>query len=82
MSELKPCPFCGSTTAPSVMLLSDALFTDEGSPEFEWDSTHYVAVCDFNNGGCGANLICKDGGEKEASELWNRRIRNDTSTSR
>ena len=73
MSELKHCPFCGSTTAPRVMLLSDAMFTDEGTPEYEWDSTHYVAVCCFNHGGCGANVICRNGGESDAAAIWNRR---------
>lgn len=73
MVKLEHCPFCGSTIAPQIMLLSEAEYMDEGSPEYAWASTHFVAVCNYNRGGCGANIVCNDGGEIEAAEKWNRR---------
>ena len=74
--KLKHCPFCGSTTAPEVSTLADADFVEEGSPEYEFASTHYLVVCNYNNGGCGAHSSCRNETPIEADKKWNARADN------
>ena len=62
MSELKPCPFCGSADAPR-------LYTRHGKDGWR---DRYMVICDYEDGGCGS-----EGGwyttDDEAVECWNRR---------
>lgn len=64
--KLKPCPFCGSTTAPEIFTLAD-LFGDD------YEETEFAVACNYSRGGCGASTggICE--AEEEAAEAWNRR---------
>lgn len=58
MNELKPCPFCGSTTSLEMS-------------ESNYPNDKYV-VCNFNKGGCGGSTGSGDSDE-EAIQKWNRR---------
>lgn len=69
--ELKPCPHCGSATAPEIsncVELESCANFDECPCE-----THLCVVCSVHNGGCGA---C--GGfaasEDDAISKWNTRV--------
>lgn len=63
---LRPCPFCGSTTALEIV----GPFEDgEGS------SKQRYVVCNFNKDGCGAAGGIRDN-EKDAIAAWNRRGQN------
>ena len=72
--ELKPCPHCGSATAP--MFWSYGEMMDTYDVELELDhSESFCVVCDASTGGrggCGAS-----GGfmptKEEAVAAWNRR---------
>lgn len=66
--ELKPCPFCGKSVA-TVGTVAEV----QGDIGNEWSETHYVAVCDFNNGGCGSCGTCDNETPEQAIEAWNRR---------
>lgn len=63
--ELKPCPFCGSSSAPKIYSANDA-DDEDNYPD------QYQVVCDFNNGGCGSASGYR-GTEEEAVVLWNTR---------
>lgn len=62
--ELKPCPFCGSSIAPSLQDTEEA----GRLPTNDWQ-----VVCDFTNRGCGGSSGFRPTQEK-AIELWNTRI--------
>ena len=62
MSELKPCPFCGSGDAPRLM-------TRHGKDG--WRDRYYV-LCDYSDGGCGSSSGWYHYIE-EAVECWNMR---------
>jgi len=50
MAELiKACPFCGSTTAPSLLRGDEITECDENEHSDSW-----AMVCDAHSGGCGA----------------------------
>jgi hypothetical protein len=64
-TRIKPCPFCGSTTAPQVTRCWDE--------KRECYMEHQLQViCNFNNNGCGASSGVR-GSEVEAIAAWNRR---------
>ena len=63
MSELKPCPFCGSKG------IAPHLSRERDTPDMAWQ---YQVVCDFNLGGCGCSGSFSDN-PKKAIEAWNRR---------
>ena len=72
---LKPCPFCGSETAPEIFTLAEiACHDDDEATEFE--RSHFAVACNYSRGGCGASTggICET--EEEAAEAWNRRADN------
>lgn len=71
--KLEKCPFCGNEEAPEVMLVADAYHSDEGDPSFEWDSSHYVTVCSYYKGGCGAHSSCRNETPEKAAAAWNER---------
>ena len=48
-NKLRPCPFCGSTTAPSLLRGDEITECDENEHSDSW-----AMVCDAHNGGCGA----------------------------
>jgi hypothetical protein len=73
--ELKPCPFCGHSTAPHITT-AEELFRDEDDDD-EWPhSESFAIICNASKpkgpGGCGAS-----GGffpsERLAIEAWNSR---------
>lgn len=71
MNELKPCPFCGKSVA--------AIFTvaeTDGDYDNEWANTHYVAVCTYEDGGCGSCGTCRNETKEKAAEAWNMRADN------
>lgn len=63
--ELIPCPFCGSR---NVHVMERK--RHNGKPN---EKLSYAVMCDYRNGGCGAN-----GGrrrtELEAKAVWNQRV--------
>lgn len=63
MSDLKPCPFCGSKG------ITTHLSRERSSSEFSWE---YQIVCDCNLGGCGGSGRYSQN-PQEAIEAWNRR---------
>ena len=65
---VKPCPFCGSKTAPTVMDQNQALWAD---PDFDGD-LRIVVCCAATKGGCGSSTgFCDD--DEKAVAAWNRR---------
>lgn len=58
-NELKPCPFCGSATAPAER-------NAYKSPDYQ------IVVCAASNGGCGASSGWHET-EAEAIAAWSRR---------
>ena len=63
--ELKPCPFCGSTTAPKM-------FTQEELWDEKFSMDLYTICCQMDAGGCGATCGFHWSAEKTI-ERWNRR---------
>ncbi|MBP9806524.1 MAG: Lar family restriction alleviation protein [Candidatus Accumulibacter sp.] len=59
-SELKPCPFCGGTSALRM-----------SAPQ-SGQEAGYVA-CSKHAGGCGASTGWQRGGREEIIAAWNRR---------
>ena len=60
--ELKPCPFCGSENI------------QEGSITFDFCTDIYIRCRE-----CGGKMqICKEYGEEELANRWNRRADNET----
>lgn len=79
MTELKPCPFCKSSTAPKI---SSCIDMEECANYEACESDGVFCVCcDWNNGGCGAS-----GGfrftEEEAIEAWNTRAEREVGISK
>lgn len=77
MSEnifLKPCPFCGSETAPETATLAEINCHDEEEAT-EAELNHYAVVCNYSRSGCGASTggLCES--EEEAAERWNTRAK-------
>lgn len=72
MTELEPCPFCGKSVA-YVCTVAEV----DGDDDNEWSNTHYVTVCNFDNGGCGSCGTCNNETPEQAAEAWNRRVDND-----
>lgn len=71
--KLKPCPFCGSVTAPTLMDKKDASW-DYCDDEHEILCPEFVVCCAVRKGGCGTSTGFVQEDEKEyAVELWNRR---------
>ena len=73
MTRLKPCPFCGNTN----IFLGSILRANDYQPGIDdkYDMTHYVAVCDYVMGGCGAMTGKNNKTELEAEVAWNTRIK-------
>lgn len=77
MEQLKACPFCGNTVAPTVMGASELSGCDCYT-----DSTYCVVVCSMNetspvpldywHNGCGASGGYRPTAD-EAIAAWNRR---------
>lgn len=67
MPELKPCPFCGSTTAPTVMNQNEAQWLDNDA-----ENLSMVVCCAAKKFGCGASTGFCDTAE-QAVEAWNTR---------
>lgn len=70
--KLKPCPFCGSETAPEIFTLAEIACHDEDEAT-KFELTHFAVACNYSRGGCGASTggICET--EEEAAERWNKR---------
>ena len=75
MAELKPCPFCGGTRL-FVGTIAECEMQGKNHPDQEFNSEHYVAVCDYSEGGCGASTGGSARTEEEAIRAWNRRANN------
>lgn len=73
MTELKPCPFCGSKKAPRVLTVAESELMDSDDYDYEWSSKHFTVVCSMLEGGCGASVKASNETEEEAIEAWNRR---------
>lgn len=71
-TKLKPCPFCGGTNL-FVGTIADVEMQSEDHEDYEYNSEHYVVVCDYTEGGCGASTGGGACCEEEAIEVWNRR---------
>ena len=71
--DLKPCPFCGSRTAPRVVSIAEL----ESTTDNEWNNTHYSVVCDKDESGCGASTCYDNPSVDAAAEAWNRRAEDD-----
>lgn len=67
MPELQPCPFCGSTTAPTVMNQNEAQWLDNDAKNLSM-----VVCCAAKKFGCGASTGFCDTAE-QAIEAWNKR---------
>ena len=84
MSELKPCPFCGSDKAPELSSIWDcemcANFEEEDCPECyeELGSSEcmHIVVCAVNRGGCGASTGWHLNAD-DAIQAWNRRAKDE-----
>lgn len=74
--KLKPCPFCGSETAPEIYTLAELNCRDTDEPEYERESEIYAVACNYSRGGCGASTGGIRETEEEAAEAWNRRAGN------
>ena len=46
---------------------------DKKHPDYEFNSQHYIVVCDYSEGGCGASTGGSARTEEEAIKAWNRR---------
>ena len=69
---LKHCPFCGKSVA-EVCTVAEL----DGDEENEWSNTHYIVVCDHDEGGCGSCGTCTNETPEQAAEAWNRRPNNE-----
>lgn len=69
MPELIPCPFCGSTTAPTIMNQYEAQWIDN---DMNAEDQSMVVCCAAKKFGCGASTGFCDTAE-QAVEAWNRR---------
>ena len=74
MTELKPCPFCGSKKAPRALTVAECELMDSDDYDYEWSSKHFTVVCNMFKGGCGASVNSSNETEEEAIEAWNRRV--------
>jgi len=79
--ELKPCPFCRSTTALNIMTAKDYY---EGilqyccnSGDFTPPGDGYFINCNFIEGGCGAVSGWEEN-EAKVIVKWNTRVLNQT----
>ena len=43
-------------------------------PDYEFNSQHYIVVCDYSEGGCGASTGGSARTVKDAIKAWNRRV--------
>ncbi len=68
--KLKPCPFCGSETAPDIFQLHDCFGDDVA--EVQGDE-NFLVVCDFSRKGCGAGTGWMFETKQEAAKAWNQR---------
>lgn len=75
--EIKPCPFCGSTTAVGIIKSKDyyeeALQYCCNSGDFDAPEPGYFINCDATKKGCGAVSGWKETKE-EVINLWNTRV--------
>ena len=46
---------------------------DKNHPDYEFNSQHYVVVCDYSEGGCGASTGGSARTVEDAIKAWNRR---------
>lgn len=67
--KLKPCPFCGSITAPTVMNQNEAQWLDNDIDE---EDLGMVVCCATRKHGCGASTGFCDTAE-QAAKAWNKR---------
>lgn len=72
VTELKPCPFCGKAV-PHVGTVANHEYMWEADIGYDFCSTHFDVVCDYNSGGCGASTGKNYATAEEAIEAWNRR---------
>ena len=79
MNELEPCPFCGGTKI-WIGTIAECEMQDKNHPDYEFNSEHYVAVCDYSEGGGGASTGGSARTVEEAIRAWNRRANNDGPT--
>jgi hypothetical protein len=71
--QLKPCPFCGSHTAPQVYSQSD--FNTDYDINASLVDDGYFVVCNALNGGCGTMSGWMFDSDTTAS-TWNKRTLN------
>ena len=72
MDKLEPCPFCGGTKI-WIGTIAECETQDKNHPDYEFNSQHYVVVCDYSEGGCGASTGGSARTEEDAIKAWNRR---------
>lgn len=72
--ELKPCPFCGSAIAPTVMDREEACWI-YSETEKKYGEREYVVCCAGKKDGCGASTGFHYYDDiDEAIKDWNRRV--------
>lgn len=70
--QLIPCLFCGGTKI-WVGTIAECEMQDKNNPDYEFNSQHYVAVCDYSEGGCGASTGGSVRTKEAAIKAWDRR---------
>lgn len=72
MNKLESCPFCGGTKI-WIGTIAECEMQDKNHPDYEFNSQHYVVVCDYSEGGCGASTGGSARTVEDAIKAWNRR---------
>lgn len=72
MNKLEPCPFCGGTKI-WIGTIAECEMQGKNHPDYEFNSQHYVAVCDYLEDGCGASTGGSARTVEDAIRAWNRR---------
>ena len=76
MNKLEPCPFCGGTKI-WIGTIAECEMQDKNRPDYEFNSEHYIAVCDYLEGGCGASWWKRKNGRRSYKSMEQERWTSD-----